>query len=148
MADTNMPSYLETANLHTVPAAWRCFRRTLVAADVVDEQRLLFFKLPPKSKICDALLTCEDVDTGTAITFFAAITDDTTIKELCGTAASPLTTGQAGGVARLDQEPAVGYVIPDSSWYAYVHIKDPPTTFAAGDLTLAVAYTSVLDNGA
>ena len=148
MADISMPSYLETANLHTAPATTRVYRRTLVAADVVDETRLLFFKLAPKSKISGARAAVADVDSGTSFTWFAGITNDTLIKELIATAASPSTVGQATGVANLDQLAALGFVIPDSTWYAYIHIKDAPGTFVAGDFVFAIDYTSVLDNGA
>jgi len=124
--------------------------RHAVAANPAANDTFKFEQVPVGVRIEDAIMSSSDMDTHATptATMRAYISDGTTTVDLIGSASSPSTIPQAGGVARLDQQAALGYVVPSAGFYLYVEFEATAATFAAGTIAAAVITSPHLAQGA
>ena len=114
-----------------------------VATALVINDVIQFFKLPRFAKPLDALLACDDLDTGSAITLTLRITDGTTTKNFF----SASTVGQAGGVARMDLLAALDDWETDNDDYRFeVLVAAAPSGGGTGTVVAWLQYTMDLEN--
>lgn len=155
MANIDTAAYNEGAVGGPDTSPVRVYRYAFVVADeptVADHVR--FFKLPKNVKIAFIGAHSTDIDThGTPTCDFNVILSDGSTDKILieGTANAIAETGGSDLgqlVTVATNEPGIGFVTDSDDWYVALDWITACATAAAGTITVACIYTTVLDGGA
>lgn len=101
---------------------------------------LKMFKVPKNARIFDGFIVSTDADDATALTLTLQVVDGATTKNLVVAS----TVGQAGGVARADEEDGLHYRVTGDA--AYCQLVAPAAAGTGKEATISASLLWVLDD--